>query len=145
MSDEQTPRSGSRWEPADPPPVTASHSDEAGPTEPRRPWRDRAGGGLGLGLGALALVLVGGLGGAAVAHTVAGDDDGPETSWVRESGLPGADQPGAGQPGLQEPPGPDAGRLPTWDDDADDAGELDDADGPDQHEGFEAEHAGSDT
>lgn len=145
MSDEQTPRSGSRWEPADPPPVTAPRAEEAGPGKPRRrSWRDRAGDrGWGLGLGALALVLVGGLGGAAVAHTVAGDVGGPDASWVQQSGVPGADhpdadEPDAGQPGLQQPLGPDAGRAPAWGDD--DAEDLDDAeaaegaDDADEHE-----------
>ncbi len=112
MSDEQTPRSGSRWEPAPedetvaqpsaapvPPAASASPALEPAPATPaaRSAWTGRLRGNAGLAGGALALVLVGGFGGFAVANAT----DGPD-----HFGLVGEQSPGGGFPA------PGTGQLP---------------------------------
>jgi hypothetical protein len=107
MSDEQTPRSGSRWEPAPddetvaqpaPPPVPAEATDREVPPAARadKPgWtqRVRSNGGL-VGAG-VALVLVGGIGGFAVGHATDGHDRfglvGEQVPGGPGGGFPGAD------------------------------------------------------
>ena len=117
MTDEQTPRSGSRWEPAPDdetvtqpatPPVPPAAGERGGaaahaaatPVAPAgtRPWAERVRGNGGLVGAALALVLFSGVGGFAVGHAVAGPD---------QFGLVGERTPGGGFPA----PGAD-GQLP---------------------------------
>jgi hypothetical protein len=110
MTDEQTPRSGSRWEPApeddtvaqpatppEPPAATHAEAQAPAPAAPTRTWTERARGNVGLAGGALALVLVGGFGGFAVANAA----DGPD-----HFGLVGEQAPGGGFPA------PGTGQLP---------------------------------
>jgi hypothetical protein len=124
MSDEQTPRSGSRWEPAPddatlappaPPPVPAadpyrdvSSGAPAAPAD-RPTWTQRArnrGGLLGAGL---ALVLAGGIGGYAISHA-----EGHAPFGLVSQQAPGA--PAGGLPAGQLPPprhGDDGGGFGT--------------------------------
>jgi hypothetical protein len=112
MTDEQTPRSGSRWEPtpddetvaqpATPPtPPAATHIEASAPAPAasKRAWTERVRGNGGLVGAALALVLFSGVGGFAVGHAVAGPD---------RFGLVGEQVPGGGFPapgaGGQLPP-----------------------------------------
>jgi hypothetical protein len=110
MSDEQTPRSGSRWEPAPddetvvqpstppvPPAATDAPAPAAASAAPTRTWTQRVRGNGGLAGAALALVLFSGVGGFAVAHATAGPD---------RFGLEGERVPGGGFPA------PGAGQLP---------------------------------
>ena len=127
MSDDQTPRSGSRWEPtpgadpddeatqhqpvAPPPPAATAESSVAEPAaesaEPvsKRGWTSRVRSRGGLIGAAVALVLVSGLGGFAIGHATAGPD---RFGMVRGEfhGGPGGGWPGgdAGRP-FPGPPG----------------------------------------
>ena len=121
MSDEQTPRSGSRWEPEpddatvaqpttppEPPAATDTEAQATAPAPPQRTWTRRVRGNGGLVGAALALVLFSGVGGFAIGHATAGHD---RFGLVGER-FPGG--PGAGFPGAdgQLPP-------PRHDDDND--------------------------
>lgn len=110
MTDEQTPRSGSRWEPAPddetvarpatpPEPPVVTHAGAPAPASPATPrtWGQRVRSNGGLVGGALALVLFSGLGGVAIGHATAGPD---------RFGLVGERAPGGGFPA------PGAGQLP---------------------------------
>lgn len=117
MTDEQTPRSGSRWEPgpddasvlppATPPVPPVAQASTASPAAtapaspaspaPQRPWTQRVRGSGGLVGAALAMVLFTGVGGYALGHTAGGPDG---------FGIVGEQVPGGGLPA------PGAGRLP---------------------------------
>ena len=121
MSDEQNPRSGSRWEPSpedetvahpttppEPPAATDTQPPAPAPVAPRRTWTQRVRGNGGLVGAAIALVLFSGVGGFAIGHATAGHD---RFGLVGER-FPGG--PGGGFPGAdgQLPP-------PRHDDDGD--------------------------
>jgi hypothetical protein len=117
MSDEQTPQSGSRWEPTPPeaadetasqpapPPVPESAAATTVPAEARTPWTRRIRSNSGLVGAGVALVLVGGLGGVAIGHATAGPD---RIGMVREGfqgGPGGGFPPGGDHHGFGTPPG----------------------------------------
>ena len=125
MSDEQTPRSGSRWEPGpddetvaqpatppEPPVATDTEAPAPAPAAPKRPWTQRVRGNGGLVGAAVALVLVGGLGGFAVGHATAGPDRFPGGPG---GGFPGAD--GQLPPPRHDDEGDGFGTPPGSDDD----------------------------
>ena len=142
MSDEQTPRSGSRWEPtpgvdpdneettrqpagALPAAATAAPSVEepSDPSEPaaKRGWTSRMRSRGGLVGAALALVLVSGLGGFAIGNATAGPDRfgmvGGDFHGGPGGGFPGGDgdRDGDGPPGMHRE---GFGTPPRGDDDS---------------------------
>lgn len=108
MSDEQNPRSGSRWEPSpedetvahpttppEPPAATDTQPSAPAPVAPRRTWTQRVRGNGGLVGAAIALVLFSGVGGFAIGHATAGHDRfglvGERFPGGPGGGFPGAD------------------------------------------------------
>ncbi len=123
MSDEQTPGSGSRWEPAQPPQVDDEAPTTVTPTDRRSRFAGlRSRTGLAAGAAGLGLALVAGVGGFALGHVSADPGD--------RVGLVGEDAPGNGDGRFHAPPAPPPGSAPDRapDDDGDQHGSLDDDD-----------------
>jgi len=112
--DPETPPSGNRWEPTDPPPeqttpepapaqlgwVPPSVPEYDAAPPPQTPRRTRAR--LAMAGGAAAVLLAGGVGGYALGHGSAGNGD--DQGRFDRQGVPSDHGPGQGQPpGVQVP------------------------------------------